>query len=237
MDFVTAFGPTVLGLAAGLIIASYLWSRLRSASIAILVWVGIAVGVGQVTFFPGFPEWQPSDWLGFMVFGTLAFAPAGILLLIALRVKRAKDVLDAIPTSALVATQAYRIGGVFLLLAFMRGELPAEIGLVSGVLDLTVAVTAVALALFLRGREDQAPRLVIAWAILGLVDFGWAATALSLSFLGLWSLMPAPVMMGNPPLLVISLFALPFGIFIGVYLIIRMRDIHRAQEGLRGRER
>jgi hypothetical protein len=44
-------------------------------------------------------------------------------------------------------------------------------------------------------------------------------------------------MLGNPPLLVIALFALPFGIFIGVYLIIRMRDILRAQEGLHGRER
>jgi hypothetical protein len=44
-------------------------------------------------------------------------------------------------------------------------------------------------------------------------------------------------MMGNPPLLVISLFALPFGIFIGVYLILRMRAILRAQQALHGRER
>jgi hypothetical protein len=35
--------------------------------------------------------------------------------------------------------------------------------------------------------------------------------------------------MGNPPLLVISLFALPFGIFIGVYLIFRMRALMRSQ--------
>jgi hypothetical protein len=53
----------------------------------------------------------------------------------------------------------------------------------------------------------------------------------------LWSLSPAPVMMGNPPLLVISLFALPFGIFIGVCLILRMRTILRAQQALHGRER
>lgn len=42
------------------------------------------------------------------------------------------------------------------------------------------------------------------------------------SFLGLVALDPAPAMMGNPTLLVISLFALPFGIFVSVVLIARM---------------
>ena len=44
------------------------------------------------------------------------------------------------------------------------------------------------------------------------------------SFLGVLNLDPDPVMMGNPPLLVISLFALPFGIFISVYVILRVRE-------------
>ena len=31
-------------------------------------------------------------------------------------------------------------------------------------------------------------------------------------------------MMGNAPLLVISLFALPFGIFVSVYVILRVKE-------------
>lgn len=223
MDILYTFGPSVLGLVAALTIALYCWNRLRIASVILVGWITIALAVGQIPFFRGFPEWQEADFWGFYVFGTFAFAPAGILLIASLRVRRVKEALDKIPTSALVATQAYRFGGAFLIVAYLRGELPAEIGLVSGILDVIVASTAILLALYLRGNESRSPRLVMAWAILALADFAWASTMLSLSFLGGLELTPAPVMMGNPPLLIISLFALPFGIFISIYLILRIK--------------
>ena len=225
MEFVYIFGPTILGLVAALIIAGYCWGRFRAASIVILVWIGIVVGIGQMSFFRGFPDWQESDWQGFTLFGTIAFTPAALLIIAALRVKRVRESLEKIPTSAFVLTQAYRFGGIFLILAYLRGDLPAEIGLVSGVLDVIVATTAILLALYLRGNESQAPRLVVAWALLALADFAWASMMLTLSFLGIVNLTPAPVMMGNPPLLIISLFALPFGIFVSVYLIVRTRKV------------
>ena len=62
-----------------------------------------------------------------------------------------------------------------------------------------------------------------AWASLAILDFAWATALITLSHWGLIDLNPAPVMMGNPPLVVISFFALPFGIFVSVYLIARMR--------------
>ena len=37
-------------------------------------------------------------------------------------------------------------------------------------------------------------------------------------------LLEDPAMLGNPPLLIISLFALPLGIFVSVHLIIRSRE-------------
>ena len=223
MDTLYTFGPSILGLGAALVIAAYLWNRLRIASVIVVVWIAIALVVGQLSFFEGFPDWQVSDWQGFNVFGTLAFAPAGVLLIAALRVKRVREALDKIPTSAFVVTQAYRFGGAFLIVAYLRGQLPAEIGLVSGILDVIVATTAVLLAFYLRGNESRSPRLVMAWAILALADFAWASTMLSLSFLGVLELTPAPVMMGNPPLLIISLFALPVGIFVSIYLMLRVR--------------
>lgn len=223
MDILYTFGPSFLGLIAALAIALYCWNRLRIASVIVAVWIAVALAVGQIPLFQGFPEWQESDWLGFNVFGTLAFGPAVLLLIAALRVNRVREVLEKIPTSAFVVTQAYRFAGVFLIAAYLRGELPPEIGLVSGILDVIVATTAILLALYLRGDESRSPRLVMAWAILALADFAWASVMLTLSFLGVLQLTPAPVMMGNPPLLIISLFALPFGIFVSIYLILRLR--------------
>jgi hypothetical protein len=225
MDLLYAFGPSILGLVAALAIAIYCWNRLRIASVIVIGWITIALAVGQIPLFQGFPDWQESDWQGFNIFGTLAFAPAALLVIAALRVKRVKEALDKIPTSAFVVTQAYRFGGAFLIVAYLRGELPAEIGLVSGILDVIVATTAILLTFYLRGNESRSPRLVMAWAILALADFAWASMMLTLSFLGVLELSPAPVMMGNPPLLIISLFALPFGIFVSVYLIMRMRKV------------
>jgi hypothetical protein len=85
-----------------------------------------------------------------------------------------------------------------------------------------VATTAIMLAGYLRGDDARAPRLVIAWAALAILDFGWAAVLITASFAGIITISPAPVMMGNPPLLIISLFALPLGIFISVHVIARM---------------
>ena len=152
MDLLYTFGPSVLGLAAALTIALYCWNRLRMASVIVIGWITIALAIGQIPFFQGFPDWQESDWQGFNAFG-----PAALLVIAALRVKRFKEALDKIPTSAFVATQAYRFGGAFLLVAYLRGELPAEIGVVSGILDVIVATTAILLALYLRGNESRWP--------------------------------------------------------------------------------
>lgn len=223
VDLLYDAGPSAIAAIAGLGIAAYTWSRHRTASVAVLLWVGAAIAVGRLPFFAGLPDWQDADRFGFVAFGTLAFTPAVLLLLAARCMPALRDLLERTPTSALVVTQAYRFAGVFLIVAYLRGQLPAEVGLVTGVLDTTVATTALLLARYLRGDDRRAPRLVTAWAVLGLVDFGWAMLVVVGSFLGLVSLTPAPVMMGNPPLLVISLFALPFGIFVSVYLMARMR--------------
>lgn len=223
MDSLYSLGPTILGSISALAIAGYCWNRMRIASLAILLWISMATLIGQFSIFPNQDERQAADWISFLTFGTLAFAPSALLLIAALRVEKAKTAMAGIPSSVLVMTQAYRIGGVFLIMAYLRGDLPAEIGLISGVLDVLVAISAIVLSFSLRGSESRSPRLVIAWAVLSLMDFGWATLMKFASFFGFLELSPAPTMLGNPPLLIISLFALPFGIFISVYLIIRIR--------------
>lgn len=222
MNAIYHIGPAAIAAATALIIAAYAWNRDRTVSIITLAWATSAIIIGQRPMYAGLPGWQRSDWLGFMIFGMLAFAPAILLWLASQRMAGFNAFLARVPTSALVITQAYRFGGIFLIAAYSRDQLPIQLGLVTGILDVTVATTAIMLAGYLRGDDARAPRLVIAWAALAILDFAWAAVLITASFAGIITISPAPVMMGNPPLLIISLFALPLGIFISVYVIARM---------------
>lgn len=55
MSFLYEIGPTLMGVAAALLIAGYCWSRVRLASVLVMVWVSAAAVLGQMTIFPGFP--------------------------------------------------------------------------------------------------------------------------------------------------------------------------------------
>lgn len=224
MDLIYVLGPTVIGLIAAISISVYCWSRFRVASVAILIWFAISVVVGQFAFYPDDSYSQLEGLMRFTAFGTLAFGPAAVLIFMALKVESFKSALSKIPTSALVLTQAYRIGGIFLIIAYFSGDLPAEVGLVSGVMDVTIAITAVLLANHLRKDEGRSRTVVIAWGTLSLIDFAWATIVKSAAFFELLQISPVPLALGNPPLLIISLFALPLGIFISFYLILRAKE-------------
>lgn len=224
MDFLYTFGPISLGMFAALTIATYCWKKTRAASLTILMWFAVAAVVSQFTFFP---EGITSDLeaiIRFSAFGSLTFGPAAVLIFMVLKVSSFKSAMKKIPTSALVLTQSYRIGGVFLILAFLKGDLPTEIGLVSGIMDVTVAITAVALAIIMKTNKTVSPRLLITWATFSLLDFSWATAIKFATYFGAIELSTSASMLGNPPLSIISLFALPFGIFVSVYVIIRSKD-------------
>ena len=223
MEAFFTLGPSVLAVLTALAITLYSWNKLRFLSYITLVWVATCLVVGQINFFSPLFSWQSPDLLGFMIFGTLAFTPAGLLLYMSYRNAKFKKFLAKIPTSVLIATQIYRIGGVFLILAYTQGSLPWSVGLVSGVLDVIVAITAVLLAQYL-AQGNKVPKLVSAWACLSLLDFAWAILVISASFFGLVSVSPDLSAMGNPPLLIISLFAMPLSIFISVVVFMRMRS-------------
>lgn len=224
MDLFYIIGPTVIGFISAVSIAIYCWSRFRAASVTILIWFAVSLLISQIHFFPDKEMSELEALIRFMAFGTFAFGPAAILIFMAIKVDRFKSSLESIPTTALVLTQAYRVGGIFLILAFLKGDLPAEIGLVSGLMDITVAVSAVALAFMMRRNTFVSPRVVIAWALFSLLDFSWATIVKFASFFGALELSTSASMLGNPPLSIISLFALPLGIFVSVYVVMRARQ-------------
>jgi uncharacterized membrane protein len=220
-DVIYELGPLVVGAVAAALIAAYLWSRSRVASLFVVVWFGLAAAIGQVSFFEGPLTWAESHALGFAAFGTLSFAPAVVLLIAVFRSERIRRFIAAIPTWALLLTQAYRAGGAFLIMAHLRGELPGEVGLVSGPLDLLVAASSVVLAVRARRHNRSSVRSSAIWSIVSLADFAWAIAVLQFSYLGVIELSPDPIMMGNSPLLVISLFALPLAIVVSVIVLVR----------------
>jgi hypothetical protein len=224
VDFIYAFGPAAVGSIAAIAIASYCWNRFRVASFTILIWFLVALLVGQFAFFPGIYVSELDALIRFMTFGTLAFGPAAILIFLSLRMKSFEEALSKISTADLVLTQTYRIGGLFLIVALLKGDLPPEIGLISGLMDVAVAISAVALSIHLRREERGSQMLIRLWAVASLIDFGWATTIKFADFFGVLDLNPSPAMLGNPPLSIISLFALPLGIFVSVHLIIRSRE-------------
>jgi hypothetical protein len=113
VGFWSELGPTLLALVTALAIAVYGWHRARWVSVGVLLWVFVAVVLSRFPLFARFPDWHASDARGFMIFGTLAFAPA-LLLLFGLRLHRFAGALAQIPTSMFLATQASRIGGLYL---------------------------------------------------------------------------------------------------------------------------
>jgi len=224
MEFFYTFGPFAIAMFAALTIAAYCWNKVRAASLTVLIWFVVSAVVSQFTFFPENQISDLEELIRFSSFGTLTFGPAAVLIIMVLKVSSFKSAMKKISTSALVLTQSYRIGGVFLIIAFLRGDLPAEIGLVSGVMDVTVAITAVALAFVMKNNKTVSPRLLITWATFSLVDFSWATAIKFATFFGAIELSTSASMLGNPPLAIISLFALPLGIFVSVCVIIRSND-------------
>jgi hypothetical protein len=90
--------------------------------------------------------------------------------------KRVGQVLDAMPTTSLVALQLYRVYGSVFLVAGLRGTLPGVFGVPAGVGDTLTGLFAVPAAIAVATGTAQGRRAAIAWNILGLADFAVAIT-------------------------------------------------------------
>lgn len=219
---IIALGSVVAGL-----IAAYSWNKLRAVSYSVLAWFVLAVGLAQIPYLQVKGEWQPGDLIGFMIFGILLSIPLTGLFIAWQKSSAFKNFLDAVPTWVLVSTQAYRIVGLAFLFYYFQGALPFEVGFVSGVYDLLVAISAVVLAWLLYHKSVKEKLFVVGWCGFGLLDFALAFTLAGLSFFGLIQLVPEPTAMAMPPLTIISIFQVPLAMFIHVYLITRVLQTPR----------
>jgi hypothetical protein len=88
--------------------------------------------------------------------------------------KRVGQLLDAMPTTWLVALQLYRIFGSQWLAYWLRGLLPGLWALPAGIGDLLTGLLAVPAAIALAAGTAEGRKAAILWNIFGLADFAVA---------------------------------------------------------------
>ena len=81
----------------------------------------------------------------------------------------------SLPT--LVALQVWRVGGLFFLIEWGRGHLPAGFALPAGLGDIAIGLTAPLVAARVARKPGDARRLLVGWSLAGLADLVLAVTA------------------------------------------------------------
>jgi hypothetical protein len=90
--------------------------------------------------------------------------------------KRVGQLLDAMPTTWLVALQLYRVFGSQWLAYWLRGLLPGLWALPAGTGDVLTGLFAVPAAIALAGGTAEGRKAAILWNIFGIADFAVAIT-------------------------------------------------------------
>ncbi len=104
------------------------------------------------------------------------FLPLIVGVPILLLSKRVGELLDAMPTTWLVALQVYRVFGIWAIAAWLRGALPGVFALPAGTGDVLTGLFALPAAIAVATGTVQGRRAAIAWNIFGLADFAVAMT-------------------------------------------------------------
>lgn len=207
----------VLALVLTAIVARYSWRRLRVFSLLVVAWFALALLLSLVGFFESRDGFREGDLLRFSLFGTLMTLPAVLMVIAYLRSARFRHFADQISLPALTAMELYRLGGLVFLWMGAERLMPPQLGLITGLSDTFIGITALPLAWALARRVPGIRNIAILWHSFGIADFVIAISLVSLSFMDVLALQPDPVMMGFHPLALIALFQVPLSI--GIHLL------------------
>lgn len=187
------------------------------ALIGLAVWLGVGVGAARVGFFAA-PDRLDliGDAVGFAAFGTLMTLPVAALVWARLRVPAFAALVGGLPLGLLVGAQVYRLGGAAFGVLAAEGAVPGWFGWSTAVLDISVGVLAIPLALW-GGR-----RALTAFSLLGLADFAHAIGYVGAAYVGLIAPDPAPAMIGLMPLALIALVPVPLAIALHLEVLGRL---------------
>lgn len=195
---------------------------MRVVSLGVMAWCAAAWVLSLHGFFKDSRGWHTADIPGFLLFGTLMTLPLTVFAIGWYRSPTFRGFLQAIPLPTLIGTQAYRLAGVVFLWMHAEGLMPPEIGIVTGCADAFIGITAIPLAWAVAKHIGGVRWLAIGWNLFGIADFLISVSMVSLSFIGVLALQPAPVRIGLHPLALISLFQLPLSIAIHLLALRRL---------------
>lgn len=203
-------------------LALYSWRRSRAVAIIIVSWAVLTLFTARIPYFQSPNSWSDGDAIGYYAFNAVYAIPVVLLLIASWRSAAFQKFMRETPTPVLTATQLYRLSGASLLILYLNGSIPAEIGLSSGILDIIIGLTALPMAWVLYRGFAWGRNAAIVWNIVGLLDFIIAATVITLSFEGLIDVSPIPSRMGLYPLSLITLFQVAVATFIHIILLRRL---------------
>jgi hypothetical protein len=183
---------------------------LRTASVILVAWFGVALVLSWMEFFRGAPGRIPAVELGIFI----PFIVGRIALWRATRLTR---IIDIVPQSWLVGVQVYRIVGLVFVVLWGFGKLPGSFALPAGLGDFLVGILAPVVAvLYARGVPRKAS-LVRTWNVLGILDLVVAVTTgflTSPSPIQMLALETPNVLISAFPLVMIPVFAVPVSILL-----------------------
>jgi hypothetical protein len=154
------------------------------------------------------------------------FLPVIIGTPILLRSKRVGQVLDAMPSTWLVALQVYRVFGAIFLVGWMRGVAPGAFALPAGIGDVITGLFAVPIAISLAGGTLEGRKVAIAWNIFGLADFAVAVFMGMVTSPGPFQLIVPSVPSigaGTYPTVMVPAFAVPSSILLHALSLRQLR--------------
>lgn len=198
-----------------------------SAAIAISV---LAIGFGQktrgrirlaiwlaawyvvVTLLAAFNILTYPHGLGTPGLGAAVIVPLVVLVAIVLRSASLRLALTEMPLAMLVGVHAIRVLGVYFLILYVQGRLPAPFAPLAGWGDVITGLAAVPLAWWLAHSKAVAHPLLWLWNSFGLLDLVTAIGLGAVSAPGPVQLITAPpgtTMMTTLPWLIIPAFIVP----------------------------
>lgn len=219
-----------VGLSLGLEAATLTSIQRRTTWLAIMVpftiWAAIAWSLAiNGTFRTGSPP-PPVPLLPLAIF--LPVIIGAPLLLLS---KRVGQVLDAMPTSWLIALQLYRVFGSVFLVGWLRGVL-AGAGAVAGIGDVLTGLFAIPAAIAVAAGTAEGRRAAVAWNIFGLADFVVALTLGLITTPGRFQLivpdLPS-IGAGDYPNVLTPAFVVPSSILLHVLSLRQLRRRSRSE--------
>lgn len=133
--------------------------------------------------------------------------------------------LSNMPQGWLIGVQVYRVLGFSFGVGWVLRLFPAELGAVTGIMDILIGLSAVWVVSQLQARNSR--RTVMLWNVFGLLDFTWAVTLVLLAAptpIQLLRLTPGVEAMGTQPFVLIAMWAVPFSILLHTASLLKLAN-------------